>query len=173
MTMIIAIVRKLLSLDLYILGERTVVLQEGGDFEKIKISFSNKKIRNYSTIVEDARITIKKSGLLPSPSHYAAITKAQGNIEYEIKMNRAERIFAIAFVSAITLAALAASIALAINLVLYGYADETVLVAAAVIIVSISLLVLLKIICLFLVFLSGIGNPAKLLKKLDISLGQA
>lgn len=173
MTMIIAVVRKLLNLDLYILGERTIVLQEGGDFEKLKISFNSKKIRNYSTIVEGARITIKKKGLLSSASHYAAITKTQDKIEYEIKMNRTERVLAIAFVSAAKLAALAASIVLAINLIFHGGAGEAVQVAAAIIIVSIGLHVWLKIICLFLVFQSGVGNPEKLLKKLGVSLGQA
>lgn len=171
MTMIIAIIRKLLSLDLYILGERTVVLQDGGDFEKLKISFNSKKIRNYSTTVENARIIIKKKGWLSSTSHYATITKTQKKIEYEIKMNRIERMLAIAFVSAAKLAALAASIVLAINLIFHGDADEATQVAAAIIIASIGLHVWLKIICLFLVFQSGIGNPEKLLKKLGISLG--
>ncbi|OEC32999.1 hypothetical protein A7D25_21290 [Pseudomonas sp. 21C1] len=169
--MAIKFFQKFLNLGRYILGERTVVLPEGGDFDKLKINVDGKKTNNYSVIVESEKIKIKKSGFLSSPSHYAAITEVQGRIEYNIKMSKVERIFTIAIVSALCLAIMVAPIVFAVNLALNGYAEDTAKISALIIAVSIFLLVWLKLICLFLVFQSGIGNPFKVLKKLGVVVG--
>jgi hypothetical protein len=166
MTMRIAMFKGLLNLGRYIVGERTVVLQDGGDFKKIRINVEGKKTGGYSTSVEGEKIKIKKSGFLSSPSHYAAIAEVQGKIEYEIKMNKVERTFAIVFVYALFLAIMASPVVLGINSIFNGYAEDTVKISALIILASIGLLVWLKLICMFLVFQSGVGNPLKVLKKL-------
>ena len=162
----LAIFKRFLNSARYILGERTVVLQDSGDFEKLRIHADGKKKGSYSVSVNSKKIKIKKSGFLSSASHYASISEVQGGIEFEIKMNKMERGFVIVFVYAMFLVVIASPIVFVVGLMRDGYTEGAAMVSALIALAAIVLLVCLRLICLFLVFQSGVGNPSKVLKVL-------